>query len=191
VEHSRKLNIKYSRTQSVVTDIAAIMFYPTASPEFLPIFATEWVVIAKKCHALILDVETASPQPTLFSALENAFASLGEKWRAITPENRDRPAWFNDIAAPWAVYGTAPVEALPNVRAAFKSYLSTAMQDFYLPKLSQARSGPDHPAVTHYTQHHLENFPGRPLLCAKIGAPWTDEFLSKWHFGPPVRPASP
>lgn len=184
VEEHGRLNAKFSRIQSAIADIATIMIYPTASPEILPIFAAEWVVIGEKCHALILDVETAGNQPNLRSKMEETYLHLGEKWRKIIPENRDRPEWFNEIATPWAVYGSAPLKILPDVEKAFSEYLQSTVRDYYLPYLDTAAAGPDHPDVKAYKQHHFENSPGRPLLKAKAGASWTDDFLANWHFGP-------
>ncbi|GAB5561951.1 MAG: hypothetical protein SynsKO_35980 [Synoicihabitans sp.] len=187
VDESCRLNVKYSRIQSAVADIATIMIYPTAGPDLLPIFAAEWVVIGPRCHALILDVETANRQPTLFSQMESAYSELGASWQKTIPENRDRPAWFDEIATPWAIYGTADLEILPEVQKAFSAYLGVTIETFYRPFLSQAAGGSDHPDVTAYKQHHYENSPGRPLLSAKAGAAWTDEFLANWHFGPSLR----
>lgn len=188
VDDDGLLNVKYSRIQSAIADIATVMIYPTASPADLPIFAAEWVVIGGKCHALILDVETAGNQPPLLAQMENSFTKLGSKWRSTIPENRDRPEWFNEIATPWAVYGTATLDALDDVKQAFTEYLETTVKDFYLPRRKTAKSGPDHPAVTAYKEHHFENSPGRPLLKAKGGAEWTDTFLADWHFGPSMPP---
>lgn len=182
------LNVKYSRIQSAIADIATIMIYPTASPAELPIFAAEWVVIGGKCHALILDVETAGNQPHLLTQMSDSFADLGKKWRSTIPENRDRPEWFNDIATPWAVYGTASLDVLPDVKQAFSEYLETTVNDFYIPHRNSAKAGPDHPDVAAYKKHHFEHSPGRPLLKAKGGEVWTDTFLADWHFGPSLPP---
>jgi|GEM_PF-946554 len=188
VEVGGRLNLKYARVRSALLDIATIMCYPTASPELLPIFAAEWVVVARKCHALILDVETVTADSPLRARMEPIYKPLARPYQEAIPENRERPEWFNQIATPWAIYGAAELEILPVVRAAFRAYLDQTIERFYKPALPAASSGGDHPDVVRYKHHHAINSPGYPLFRAKMGEELAREFLFNWHFGPPRIP---
>ncbi|NKI36357.1 hypothetical protein HFP89_14395 [Wenzhouxiangella sp. XN79A] len=175
---------RYARIRGAAMDIATVMVYPTASPEVFPVFAAEWVVFGDRVHALILDVEVCGRQPALVDRLDREFGALGEYWRARFPENRERPAWFEEIAMPWVLYGSCEVSRLSELRQAFNDYLATTIRSFWNPSLSAGRSGSDHEDVERYKFHHYENSPGHRLLGVKMGQKAADELLKDWHFGP-------
>lgn len=181
----RKLNMKFSRIQGGSMDIATVMIYPTASPELLPIFAAEWVVIGQHCHALILDVEIAGEQPPLAAGLAEVFGPLGQRWREQFPTNPEAPAWFHEIAQEWALFSKCSIAELPTLRLAYIEYLRAAVEHFYLPRLAHAAAGEDHPDVTAYKAHHCEHSPGRRVLEPRFGPGYTETFLRDYHFGPP------
>jgi hypothetical protein len=179
-----KLCLKYSRIQSKVADIATLMIYPTASPERLPIFAAEWVVIGERAHALALDVEIAGDRPELQDAMRPIFMPLFERHAERVTLGAELPQWFLEIKREWAIFASDDISALAAIRAAYADYLSATVASFYAPALPEARSGDDHPSVTHYKRHHAVNSPGFALLASKAGDVWTREFLDAWHFGP-------
>lgn len=186
VAREPKLCVRFARVRGPHIDIATVMAYPTASPAALPIFAAEWVVVGQRCHALILDVETAGDQPGLAADLAKVFAPLGEKWQRRFPANPDAPDWFREIAEPWALFSACGVEEMGEVRAAFNEYLDAAVTHFYGPRWDTAGAGPDHAAVTAYKEHHYESSPGRKVMTPRFGAEFTEELLRDWHFGPAV-----
>ncbi len=179
-----RLNLKYTRIQSRSFDIATVMLYPTADPALLPIFAAEWVIVGERAHALILDVETAGDWPNLQTDLARYFSDMGPRWHPVFPANPDRPAWFQEIAQPWAIFSSGTVDQLGLLREAYQDYARVAIEQVYRPRLEQAQAGPDHPAVTAYKQHHYEHSPGRRLLTTRFGHDYTETLLQNWHFGP-------
>ncbi|HNB70419.1 MAG TPA: hypothetical protein PLB18_24725 [Acidobacteriota bacterium] len=186
-----RLNLKYSRIQSIVADVATLMVYPTASPELLPIFASEWVVVGERAHVLVLDVEFAGQQPHLKAQLTPVFQPLAERFGPRFEAIAERPGWFQEIAEPWAIFASGFVSVLVDVREAFNTYLQATIQSAYLPNLSQAKAGEDHPDVIHYKHHHYIHSPGIPMIQPKAGEAWTHEFMRDWHFGPPRFPDLP
>jgi len=184
IESGGRLNLKYSRVQSERIDVATVMVYPTGSPDRLPIFGGEWVVVSGRCHLLVLDLETAGVQPSLVTELRPLMMPVVEKWSAVFPWDGGAPEWFRDIAQPWALCSSCPQELLPQLREAYREYLSVAIDAFYRPRLEQAQSLPEAPEVTAYKMHHFEHSPGRKLLSREFPPEFVDTFLKDWHFGP-------
>ena len=183
-----RLNVKYARVRSAGFDVATLMVYPTASPDRLPIFASEWVVVGAQCHVVVLDVESAADFPDLKADLKADFAELGSRWQAAFPPSPDAPAWFREIRREWALFSRCPATELERVRSAYTEYWRIAFERYYRPRWRDALAGPDHPAVSAYKQHHCEHSPGRRLLSAKFGADFAESFLRDQHFGPPPPP---
>lgn len=185
IEQQRKLNIKYARVQSQKVDIATLMIYPTASPELLPVFAVDWVVVGERCHIAVLDVQLAGEQPRLQQDLAEVFQPLGSRWQG---EFSQKPvqvqSWFESLATPWAIVMACPIESLPQLRQAFGEYLQASVQQFYHPRLIQASGGPDAAEVAEYKRYHFAHFPGRKMMDNAFGTEYTQEFLTRWHFGP-------
>lgn len=179
-----RLCARYARIQGKSMDIATVMAYPTASPELLPVFAAEWVVFGDRVHALILDIETCGVQPDLTARLKSSFGALGDFWQARFPANKETPAWFTEIAMPWALYGSCSTDRLGELRTAFNQYLNRAKDEFYRPGIDLAEPGPDTADVAAYKHHHYINSPGHRLLGVKLGQQETDQLLKDWHFGP-------
>lgn len=179
-----RLCARYARIQGAAMDIATVMAYPTASPDHLPVFAAEWVVFGDRVHALILDVEVCGDQPELLARLQSSFSGIGKYWQTRFPENRDRPAWFSEIAMPWALYGSCSVSRLDELRVAFNQYLALTIDGFYANAMDLARPGQDAASVKAYKHHHYINSPGHRLLGVKLGQQETDQLLKDWHFGP-------
>lgn len=182
-----KLCARYARIQTAAADVATLMVYPTASPATLPVFACEWVTFGARAHVLVLDVECVGAADALRDRAREILQPLHERHLAALPPSPDAPAWFNEIRETWALLTGGDLSLLTAMRRAFQDYLAATAATLYRPWLAAARSGPDHPAVTAYKQHHAAHSPGYAILTPRAGADWTDAFLREWHFGP-VRP---
>ncbi len=198
VSADRRLSVRYARVQTASADVATVMVYPVSAPCAWPVFAAEWVVVGPRCHVAVLDVEAVDQDPRLLGELSAPFGELARRWRDRLPAGPESPAWFEAIRAPWALNTSLAVTELVVLRAACREYLRAYMAFLMDPGrravavgsgtasgLDSARE-PEHAAVLRYKRHHLEHFPGRPLLATKVGEAWTEEFLARWHFGPVV-----
>jgi len=179
---------RFAEITGPAMNISTVMLYPTGSPEILPVFAAEWVVFGQNIHTLVLDVETCSKADALSEQMRKSFSPIHERWSQVFPLNRDKPAWFESIETPWALFGQANVDQMSSLRRAFQDYLDVTLANFYQPGIEQAVAGEDHPDVTNYKHHHYVNSPGHRLLGVKFGQEHTDQLLKNWHFGP-ARPA--
>ncbi len=185
-----KLCARYARIQTVLADVATLMVYPTASPDVLPVFACEWVVIGSRAHILVLDVECLGRADALRTRAREALMPLQMRHLAALPPAPASPSWFDEIREAWALVTSGDLSCLALMRRAFQDYLKATAERLYQPGLAEAQVGPDHPAVTDYKQHHAAHSPGYTLLAPKAGADWTDAFLREWHFGPAHPPAA-
>jgi hypothetical protein len=181
----QQLNIKFARIQSANLDIATVLITPTASPELLPIFGVEFVVISQNCHVAAVDVEIAGNYPQLRDELGEVFRPLGRRWQQEFPTKPDVPAWFDEIAQEWALFSSCALTDLTLLRQAFQEYLDATVKNFYVPRLAQAAGGGDHPEVAIYKRHHFEHSPGRKVMAPKFGSAYTEQLLGEYHFGPP------
>ena len=184
-----KLNLKYARVQAARMDVATAMVYPTACPGQLPIFACEWVVVAPRVHVIVLDIEFAARPSQLHSKLEPLLMPLAQRWQSRFPSQPEVPAWFRDIAEPWAIFSAGSLDDLPSVRQAMGEYLAVAI-GVYRQCLPTAQAGADHPDVTAYKHHHYDHSPNSDIGAYKFGSEFTERLLRDWHFGPSGVPES-
>lgn len=184
VEREGKLNAKYARVQSHKVDIATLMIYPTASPDLLPVFAVDWVVVGSRCQIGVLDVQMAGEQTSLKQELASRFQPLAGRWQSEFCEKPTHvQAWFDSLATPWALVVACSNDSLPKLRQAFGEYLRAAIADVYLPRLPAAQGGWDAEEVAEYKCYHYAHFPGRKMMDNAFGADFTERFLTDWHFG--------
>lgn len=186
---SGRLCARYARIQSASADVATLMIYPTASPDLLPVFACEWVILGDRAHMLVLDVECIGPADRLRERAQAALMPLHAGYAADLPPPNDLPPWFAEIQEAWALVTAGDLARLSTMQQAFEAYLHTTAATLYRPWLGLAQAGSEHPAVTAYKQHHAAHSPGYALLAPKAGEAWTRAFLWEWHFGPLHPPA--
>ncbi|MFQ3590955.1 MAG: hypothetical protein SNJ67_11765 [Chloracidobacterium sp.] len=184
-----KLCGRYARIQTAAADVATLMIYPTASPDVLPVFACEWVVIGARAHVLVLDVECLGDDNAARQRARAALAPLFARYAPSLPPVDDPPQWFVDIREDWALLTSGDLACLSVARQAFQDYLEMTARALYEPWLATARAGDDHPVVRAYKEHHAAHSPAPALLSAKAGEQWTRTFLHTWHFGP-VQPTT-
>ncbi|OYT72803.1 MAG: hypothetical protein CFK52_04105 [Chloracidobacterium sp. CP2_5A] len=184
-----KLCARYARIQAALADVATLMVYPTASPDLLPVFACEWVILGDRAHVLVLDVECVGGSRPLRDRASEALAPLHARYVASLPTADNLPQWFSEIREPWAFFTSGDLARLSVMREAFQHYLDATAATLYAPWLKEARAGEDHPAIQAYKRHHAAHSPGYALLAPRAGESWTRRFLHDWHFGP-ARPAA-
>jgi hypothetical protein len=183
IDRPRTLNAKWCRLQSPKVDVAMLMIYPTGSPDLLPVFGAEWVVVGERVMVAVMDVHPIGNQPTLESDLETAFHLIGQRHHRLLPPADDPPDWFRAIAKPWAVFTHGPMDILGPLADAFREYLTAAIEGWYLPRQWES-SGTDSAAVSDYKRMQYDHSPGREMLRATFGGDYTEAFLG-WHCGPP------
>ncbi len=184
-----KLCARYARIQTALADVATLMAYPTASPDLLPVFACEWVILGDRAHVLVLDVECVGESQALRDRARAALAPLQARYIARLPTAADLPQWFLEIREAWALFTSGDLARLGVMREAFQHYLDATAATLYAPWLARARAGDDHPAIRDYKRHHAVHSPGYALLAPRAGESWTRRFLDDWHFGPARPPA--
>jgi len=184
-----KLCVRYARVCSAKVDIATLMIYPTASANYLPIFASEWLIVGSCCQRVILDIEPATVELSRLLRLNRTFVRLGERWHQHLPTALPLSEWFQKYAQLWAIHSSCEMQKLALVRQAFREYLKSYIN--YVNKfLSRCVAGTDAPEVMEYKLHHARNFPGYSFLCRVMGEEWTNEYLYKQHFGVVHEPIS-
>lgn len=168
------------------------MIYPTTRPDRLPVFGAEWVVVGDSCQLAVLDVHPAGDQPQLREELRAVFPVIGGRHQAVLPAADAAPEWFRTIAQPWALFTRCPVDRVGLLRAAFREYLTAAVEHWYAPRHAACGGGTDGPAVAAYKRFQFDHSPGRQILSVTFGAEYAEAFLA-WHCGPPnqclIRPA--
>ncbi|QUV99538.1 hypothetical protein J8C02_08935 [Chloracidobacterium sp. MS 40/45] len=181
---------RYARIQTALADVATLMVYPTASPDWLPVFACEWVMLGDRAHVLVLDVECVGEEADrLRERTRSALMPLHARYADALPAPDDLPPWFAGIREDWALFTSGDLTRLAVMQQAFEAYLQATAENLYRPGLAGAQAGGEHPAVTAYKQHHAAHSPGYALLAPKAGEDWTRAFLWEWHFGPLHPPA--
>ncbi|MGQ9897553.1 MAG: hypothetical protein ACUVR8_08385 [Acidobacteriota bacterium] len=182
-----RLCARYARIQTALADVATLMIYPTASPDRLPVFACEWVILGDRAHVLVLDVECIGEADQLRERVRAALMPLHACYAAALPAPDELPSWFVEIKEAWALFTSGELARLSAMKQAFEAYLHVTAETLYRPALAGAQAGPEHPAVSAYKQHHAAHSPGYALLAPKAGEAWARAFLWEWHFGP-LRP---
>ena len=189
VEAGQRLNLRYTRLQGTALDIATLICYPTNRPDLLPIFAYEWVVIGGVGHAMICDVEVCGQNSTLEGLVQKVYRQTGRDF-AKEFDGKEMPLWFSEIAQPHAQFFTAPVDQLEAVFRLQSTYLKLAVENFYVPIVTDGVvGGEDHKDVRRYKHHHADNSPGTKMLQKCFGEAKAREFLYEHHFGPSNLPA--
>ncbi len=164
--------LRWTTLTSARADIVALMLFPN-EPQALPIFASEFVVIAGRCKAAVVDfqsVATNAERRRLHSEPLRAIAPAYAAWRAT-----ELPAWCADHFTPHAIAALAvDMDDIGALFQGYHRYLATYT------RLAHA-TGP-HPArdtaeLRHYKHHHITHTPGRPMMSAALGAQWTERFL--------------
>jgi hypothetical protein len=185
-----RLSARYARIQTALADVATLMVYPTASPDRLPVFACEWVILGDRAHVLVLDVEClGNAADRLRERARSVLMPLHARYADALPLPDDLPPWFAEIREAWALFTSGDLTRLAVMQQAFEAYLQATAGNLYRPELAHAQAGDEHPAVTAYKQHHAAHSPGYALLAPKAGEVWTRAFLWEWHFGPLHPPA--
>ena len=176
ISNSNSANLRFARFTSTVIDVATIMIYPTSSPDLLPVFAAEFVVIANKIHVVVLDVKF----------LENATKSdlltqISKKWLSYFPYKKEIPEWFLEIMSENSIFSATSIAELPNVQLMFNEYLNVVLSEYYQKFNEISKSGLDHELVATYKKHHAENSPAHRIL-SKDDSVWLNDFLYHNHF---------
>lgn len=179
------LDLRAARIRTGKVDVATVMLYPTSAPEALPIVAAEWVAVGEALPVIVLDVETAGAQPQLVEQLRPLMEPLAARWQPRFPGHRERPAWFEEIAQPWAIYGSCELAAIDALQQAFRETLEVMLPWIAarLPALP-ARGSAEHEQVRAYKAHHADHSPAAPLLSRWMPPEDVDLFLREHHFGP-------
>jgi len=184
VSADRRQSMRYCRLQTRKVDAAVITIYPTASPHALPVFVAEWVVVAHVFHLALIDVAEIGQRSSLHSNLSQVFPAIGGHAAQLLGSAVDESDWFKSIRSPWALHTSSTVEQEPAIRAIFLQYLTLANSEFFLNSRLAANVGSDHDLVTQYKNFVMINTPGRKWISKLVGPEFTDEFMSKWHYGP-------
>ncbi|UTW64540.1 hypothetical protein KFE98_10490 [bacterium SCSIO 12741] len=172
-----KASLKYARFRSAIIDIATIMIYPTASPEQLPVFASEWVCVMNNLHVIVMDVSYLTDNRAVADLVH-----LRQSWAPQFPEQKSYPEWFSEIASPQSVFSKATLEAMDEVRAMYNDFLTYTTNQIYTPNYPLAHSGIDHDLVREYKSHHATHSPARSIVKDE-NREWLELFLKDYHFG--------
>ena len=176
ISDSKTANLRFARFTSKVIDVATIMIYPTSSPDLLPIFAAEFVIIANKFHVVVMDV----------TFLENRIKSdlltiVSNKWINYFPYKKEIPDWFLEIMTENSIFSATNIAELPKIQLMFNEYLDVVLSEYYQKFNKISKSGLDHILVAAYKKHHAENSPAHKIV-SQDNSEWLNEFLYHNHF---------